>query len=169
MGPQGSSLRRRWPPRLGSERWEQRLGCCPRVSPRWIGPEESRMWRTAYRQGLRSTRDVIERSGGGGRSVACGGHLLPMGGHPLADGLARGAASAGAPTAETAASAGDEDVADLAFGDERWNCARVGAGSEPLNPPMVMTGWPVAMMIDADDMEPKVATRYVALPLLASR
>src|SRR5713101_4142917 len=77
MGPQGSSLRRRWPPRLESERWEQGLGCCPRVSPRWIGPEESRMWRTAYRQGLRSTRDVIERSGGGGRSVACGGTFFP--------------------------------------------------------------------------------------------
>src|SRR5438270_676685 len=39
-----------------------------------------------------------------------------------------------------------------------WNWARVGAGSPPLNPPMVITGWPVAMMIGADDCDPKAAT-----------
>ena len=32
-----------------------------------------------------------------------------------------------------------------------------------------MTGWPVAMMIEADELEPKAATRYSAVPRLASR
>jgi hypothetical protein len=40
----------------------------------------------------------------------------------------------------------------------------VGAGSDPVKPPIVSTGLPVAMMIDAVLWVPVAATRYFALP-----
>ena len=49
------------------------------------------------------------------------------------------------------------------------NSARVGLGSLPLKPPMVMTGLPEAMMIEAVVWDPVPATRYLAVPWWASR
>jgi hypothetical protein len=40
----------------------------------------------------------------------------------------------------------------------------VGAGSDPMNPPMAITGLPVAMMNGAAVIDPLTATRYLALP-----
>src|SRR3954468_12445504 len=45
----------------------------------------------------------------------------------------------------------------------------VGAGSAPLNPPMVTTAFPVLMMIGAVVIDPFAATRYFAEPWWASR
>src|SRR3954447_16806275 len=45
----------------------------------------------------------------------------------------------------------------------------VGAGSAPLNPPIVTTALPVLMMIGAVVIDPFAATRYFAEPWWASR
>ena len=49
------------------------------------------------------------------------------------------------------------------------SCATVGAGSWPVKPPIVTTGLPVAMMIEAVACEPVAATRYFAEPWWATR
>src|SRR3954470_4186987 len=49
------------------------------------------------------------------------------------------------------------------------SCVTVGVLSLPLKPPIVTTGSPVAMMIDAVVCDPVAATRYFAEPWLASR
>ena len=42
-----------------------------------------------------------------------------------------------------------------------WNCARVGEGSEPLNPPTAMTGSPVASWRPAAFCDPTAAATHV--------
>src|SRR3954453_7668817 len=49
------------------------------------------------------------------------------------------------------------------------SCLSVGAGSAPLNPPMVTTALPLLMMIGAVVIDPFAATRYFAEPWWASR